>query len=57
MKKKLIISVLFLSFIYNSYAHFDFNPQCRKAYTLTLSMRFTEAKKILEAKIAKKMGK
>ncbi len=49
MKKKLIISILFLSIICNSYAHFDFNPQCRKAYTLTLSMRFAEAKKILDA--------
>ena len=49
MAKKIIISILFFFILLNSYAHFDFNIQCRKAYTLAISLRFNEAKNILNS--------
>ena len=49
MIKKLSLSILLFALFFNSYAHFDFNTQCRKAYSYTLSLRFAEAKKILDS--------
>ncbi len=49
MKKYYLLSLFLILAFYDTYAHFDFNPQLRKAYTLTLSMRFNEAHKLIDA--------
>jgi len=49
MQKALLISILLLAFgIGYSQYHYDFNQNCRNAYTEIISLKFTEGKKLIE---------